>query len=327
MTSIDEDDNAARWMALRLSGEMTPAQWRRYSAWLDARPENRRAMDRYERTLSAVEGAREEALAEEFDIQLNEAFAEHSANVGNSRTRRWMAIAASLGVFIVAGSVFASKALFQPSAMFASAVGERLTVKLDDGSTATLNTNSRISVRFSKGRRKVEVTRGEALFDVARDADRPFVVATPFATVSVTGTVFNVRANSEDTVVQVVSGLVSVSPKAGPPVAVSAGQSLRLNETGRATIGVFDPEQALAWREGKARYRERPLAEVIDDLNRYFSKPIVLADKALDALPVTGDFDVTDEESAVAAIAAAFDLAAETRGDRIILTRPASRKG
>lgn len=324
-TGNDPEDEAARWIARRQSGEMTDKMQREYAAWL-AHEENRNAIADHERLLAAFDAAEDLDLAAEFEAQLHEAYENRAAQSPAVRrpAARGYAIAASIAFALALGvSTYLAAPSFRKPVVYASHVGEQLSVTLRDGSTATLNTNSAVEVRFSATKRKVEVTKGEALFDVARDADRPFVVAMPLGEVQVTGTVFNVRALPDETSVFVISGLVQVTPEAGDAVRLGAGEKVRIDPRGRAEVATFNPERALAWREGKARYADAPLGDVLDDLNRYFAKPIRLGDASLASLPVTGEFDVSDQDTAVAAIAAAFGLALQ-KGDSKIVLSPAA---
>lgn len=319
-TRVDPDDAAARWIALRQSGEMSADRWQEYSAWLGQSEKNRNAIAQYESMLSSVDAAGDSELAEEFERQLHEEFENHVAAKQHRTSMPWRAIAASVALAILAsGSLYVAQPYLQKPVVYASHIGEQVSVALDDGSTATLNTNSALAVKFSGGKRGVEIRKGEALFDVARDASRPFVVATSLGKIQVTGTVFNVRALAGETVVHVVSGHVTVLPKDGGSVSLTAGQGVRLNSDG-VSMTTFDPDEALAWREHKARYRDEPLGEVIADLNRYFVTPIVLENPSLEALPVTGEFDLTDQKTAVVALTTAFDLASRESAEQILIT-------
>lgn len=323
MTDTEPDDAAARWIARRQSGEMTAELWREYKAWL-AVEDNRRAIAEYEGVLASLDVAGSAELANEFEAELHDEFARQIAVRDGDRRKSVLgprALAASIAIAIAVGvSVFLAIPSWQPPMVYASRVGEQVNVALDDGSTATLNTNSTVAVKFSANKRGVEVREGEALFNVARDASRPFIVAMPLGEIRVTGTVFNVRALPGETAVHVVSGLVQVTPNGGEPIRLGAGESVHLDPSGKVVTERFDPASALAWRSGKARYADAALGDVIDDLNRYFSMPIVLADASLASLPVTGEFDVTDQHTAVAAITAAFDLSSRTSGSQIILS-------
>jgi transmembrane sensor len=320
---FDRDEKAARWIALRQSGAMTAELEREYQSWLAADEKNRAEMAAYEASLRSVDLGGADLLAEEFERQLHEAHDQEHQR-GARRGMRWQAIAASIAVLIVAGAgLYLAEPLTKQPVSYASGVGQQLNVALADGSTATLNTNSALAVDFSRERRGVKIAQGEALFDVTKDASRPFVVQTPVATIEVIGTVFSVRALPQETSISVVSGRVNVNSKGGSEIVLTAGQKFEIDAGGGERTISFDPQRELAWRAGRARYQDELLEDVVADLNRYFPKPIALGDSSLQNAPVTGEFDVTDQETAVAALAAAFDLRPSEDAQRILLS-PAS---
>ena len=138
------------------------------------------------------------------------------STVGNSRptepgrgsTQRVFAIAASFLVVIAAGSWF-----YAQRGTYSTATGEQRSVRLEDGSTVDLNSQSKVRVRFSEHRRSVELLEGQALFRVAKDGARPFVVATDNTYVRAVGTQFDVYRKSSGTVVTVIEGRVAVLPE------------------------------------------------------------------------------------------------------------------
>ncbi len=149
---------------------------------------------------------------------------------GSNRPRlRFLAMAASLLVLVVAGAFF-----YDPRGTYSTATGEERSVRLEDGSTLDLNSQSKVRVRFSAHERSVELLQGQALFRVAKDAARPFIVSTDTTQVRAVGTQFDVYRKNSGTVVTVIEGHVAVLPEATapePPVtgAVSEPQSLPRN--------------------------------------------------------------------------------------------------
>src|SRR5690606_12155282 len=145
------------------------------------------------------------------------------------------------------------------SGEFATAKGERRTVRLADGSTITLNTDSAIRVGYVADRRLVRLLRGQALFEVARDPHRPFVVQAGAKQVTALGTIFEVRLAAERMKVMVVEGKVVVDeveerPDNGAPVMVPTvlahGEALVAAEGAKPLLTKVDTDQQLRWREG-----------------------------------------------------------------------------
>ena len=310
--------DAVRWMARRLSGEMTDAERQDFDAWLSESDENREAYEAYVIAASSLDAAEEELLTSSFEKELNALAAARDAT-----SIPWRSIAATGLVAIVASIAFAASFFSTPGPeTFATAYGQSADYTLADGSSVTLNTNSALAVDYSKSKRLVQINKGEALFNVERNPSRPFVVETRHGDITVTGTVFNVLTLAKETIISVVSGAVDISPDASPRITLLAGQRLRIGEDGRGgAIVEFNPNQALAWRDGKARYNAQPLDIVLADLNRYFQRPIVLGDPMLADLVVTGEFDIHDQQTAVNALAIAFSLEQKLEPSRVVLRK------
>lgn len=200
--------------------------------------------------------------------------------------------------------------------------GERREIVLADHSLVTLNTHTAVSVDFSSERRKISLTEGEAYFEVARDLSRPFIVETAYGAVQVTGTVFNVYAQEKRTTVTVSEGRVRVSSfegGQGHTVELTAGQQVVGDGSGIGRIIETDARQSSAWREDLLVFTMRPLAEVVDELNRYFPGRIIIADPRIKQRIVSGAFDLTRPEEALQAIEKTLGLASLALADNLIL--------
>jgi transmembrane sensor len=121
--------------------------------------------------------------------------------------RRFLAAASGALVLVVAGAVWWDVVRF-PS--YATDIGERRSITLADGSTVDLNARSRLRIEFSKKERRVELIDGQALFQVAKDKNRPFIVSSSDATVRAVGTQFDVYRKATGTTVTVLEGRVAV---------------------------------------------------------------------------------------------------------------------
>jgi transmembrane sensor len=190
--------------------------------------------------------------------------------------------------------------------------GEQSVQRLPDGSSLRLDTDSEASVRYSRRERFVEITRGQALFEVAHEGSRRFRVAAGNAGAIAVGTQFNVYRKADSIEITVVAGQIAVftgqpswlrNPADVPAEVqrVTAGYQVRFDgRGGSAEPAPVDLGQALAWAEHKIVFKHRPLGEVAVEFNRYGSIPVEIADAKLQALPVSGMFDAGDTESFVA---------------------------
>ncbi|MEM8772592.1 MAG: FecR domain-containing protein [Pseudomonadota bacterium] len=314
--SNQHEQEAAAWAARSLSGEITKSEKVALQNWLAQSPENRTAYAAYEEAAHSLDYASETLLADHFEAELH-AQAERQEAVSTP----WASIAAGL-VALLAGVLLLTITFRAPQPqLLATAYGERAEQILSDGSSVQLNTKTKLEITYRNKERLAQFNSGEALFDVERNPTRPFVVKTRHADIVVTGTVFNVLSLKTGTIVSVVSGAVDVTPAAGERITLMAGQKLNVDTQGRASaVEAFNPNTALAWREGKTRYAKRPLGEVIEDLNRYFSQPIILGDPKLATLPVTGEFDVSDQETIISALSVAFSLEARETPSAVLLS-------
>jgi transmembrane sensor len=194
---------------------------------------------------------------------------------------------------------------------YQTAHGEQIVAQLPDGTELHLNTDSSVTVRYTRSERVVEIARGQALFTVARDVPRRFRVAAGDAHVLAVGTQFDVYRKPDVTTVTVVEGSVAVlagkAPQPGvtgfPPdaVRVNAGYQVHVDTRGvSAHPTPVDVQQAVAWLQHEIAFEQRPLGEVAEEFNRYGSIPIEIDDAALRALPISGVFDAYDIDSFVA---------------------------
>ncbi|CAG0960161.1 Protein FecR [Gammaproteobacteria bacterium] len=258
-------DEAVTWFArLRDAGADRAA----FEAWLSASPAHEAAYAKVRRlwqspALSAALG--------HFDQALPAGKTRHPACF---QARRWM-LAASL--LLMAGwGLVATGQMDRWQADYTTAAGEQRNITLADGSTVTLNTDSVLALAFDDGQRGVRLLAGEAYFHVQPDSVR------------VVGTRFSVRAG-EGTRVAVESGTVACSNGEGPSVPVTAGQQVTATRQGVTPPEPFDSATRLAWVKGRLIFSDQPLAEVLQELDRYHPGAIFIANPALARFRVTGN--------------------------------------
>lgn len=204
---------------------------------------------------------------------------------------------------------FAAWSWMDARTRFATSIGEQRLVQLADGSSVRLDTDTRIKVRFEAGRRVIELERGQALFDVAHDAGRPFLVLAGETQVTAVGTVFDVRRDDADVQVTLVSGVVEIADleKGRGPSRMTAGQQTRVTSAGSATRAI-DVQAATSWADGRIVFRNTPLRIAVDEVNRYLTQKVELDADAKADVPVSGVFKVGDRDAFVSTAAAVLDL-------------------
>ena len=239
------------------------------------------------------------------------------ASPSRRRALRRMAVAASVAVAAGAGAY----GLTGPGrfADHRTGPGEQRRIVLADGSSAHLNTATALSLDLTADSRRVTLHTGEAYFEVARDAARPFVVDAAVGRIEALGTAFSVRHREGTVEVIVTEGKVAVSDRGRAAAVVAVGQGVRVTEAGVAAIAEADAATALAWRRGRLVFDNRPLGEVLGELERYRRGRIVILDGAVEALPVTGSFAVADTDTALETIARTLPVRLRRPSDLLVL--------
>jgi transmembrane sensor len=226
------------------------------------------------------------------------------------RPRRWQQLAMAMSGIVAAVLLGFHLHSLLSTATFVTALGERATISLPDGSTLRLNSDSRVLVEYSLRSRVMYLERGEAFFKVAQDVRRPFWVTTGDSWVRAVGTAFGVYLNRKVVQVTVHEGTVKVgSAERLLPTALSedtlgkasavltAGQQADME--GRiTTTRKLSPQElarAAAWQDGWLYVENKQLCDVIAELNRYTPRQLVLEDAQLCSLSVGGAFQANPQ--------------------------------
>jgi transmembrane sensor len=326
-TSESVTDDAARWYARVRASDCTTRDREEFEAWLHASPDHLCAYAHAGETVRRLD----ELL--EIDPQLLALAEEASAPRTNLR-RGWKvpaALAASLILALVAVRFGSVGEPSLPAEIFATSVHEQRDIALADRSRVHLDVDSEIAVNMTEGTREITLTRGRAMFDVAKDRERPFVVTAGGTRTTALGTRFQVERNAERVVVVLTEGSVSVAPANKDPDGQPAAWRERLvpNEKLSIEAGMAAPVKttvdtyiATSWSRGRLVFRGTPLAEAIDEVNRYSTRKVRLADPSLALLPVGGNFIAGDSELILSAFAAALPLrSVDGGGGEILLFR------
>lgn len=238
---------------------------------------------------------------------------------GRMRAAPLLAMAASLLLACLIGFLIMGR-----SVHYGTEVGEQRVVSLADGSRVTLNTASEIAVRISDDRREISLERGEALFDVMPDAQRPFIVKTPDRYVQVLGTTFSVRRDKRRLDVVVLHGSVEVGETNGAKPLATLGAGDRFRERGdnpRPILDRPDLEVETAWRHGEIILDQTPLGSAVREMNRYSATQIALADASMVDLPISGVFRTGDSDSFARTISLMYGLKTRKSGETVVVER------
>ena len=205
-------------------------------------------------------------------------------------------------------------------------IGERRTVALSDGSRVTLNTASTVEVAFTRGERRLRLVRGEALFEVAHDTSRPFLVDAGAARFRALGTAFNVRVRPDvveltvtQGVVAVVAGEARVDEGPAARIAAGGGAVVRSGAVAPTALDEQHLRQRTAWQDGVLEFDGESLAQVVGEFNRYRRQPIVIGDARLESLRIGGRFEVDEADKFLTALTSSFPIEAITTTDGGVL--------
>jgi transmembrane sensor len=298
--------DAAAWMARLQRADRTPATEAAFREWLGD-PAHATAFAR---------------IADLWDIIPGGVEAREERN----DSRRWPlrpVIAVGMLVTIALGSAL----YLTRNPGYRTAIGQQQVLTLSDETRVALNTDSRLTIDYSSQERRVNLERGEALFEVTKNANRAFIVAAGDVEVRALGTKFDVRRSSGRVIVVLLEGKVEITRRAealARPVRVAT-----LNPGERVTIGRGSEKAALdhpnletatAWRRGEVMFEDATLSEAVAEMNRYARVPVELATPELEHLRVSGVFESQSTDEFVESIAALHHLSVERRENAVILT-------
>ena len=218
-----------------------------------------------------------------------------------------------------------------------TALGEVTSFPLADRSVVFLNAASQLSVHYSDAQRRIVLHSGEALFEVAPDAERPFIVVCGSTRVTAVGTKFAVGRRSGKTTVTLIEGSVVVTgpltmspgttaavsskrPDGRATVALTPGQRLTMESSGVTNVATVDPGQVAPWRHRRLVFESEPLADVATAFNRFNQPPLRIEGEALRELRISGVFAANDPESLLAYLRTidGVDVQIETDGSATV---------
>lgn len=302
-------DEAIEWLVLLRSGTVSMAERRRFAEWRARSPEHARAFEDAEHPFALMC----QAAAEQWPAE-------------RMRSRRsvlaflWRPRFAA-GLLITSLLVAALHVLHLTDPWLSdyhTGTGEQRPIALADGSTLLLNTDTAVSLFFTRTARRVRLEHGQALFTVAPDANRPFEVQVGKVVVQALGTVFEIYEHAGEVAVTVLDhaveiGLAANLPKTptakSPHPRLVAGERLRYHpDTGFGATQAVDVRAASAWQRRKLIVKDQALEGVLAELDRYHPGVIRILDPALKARRITGVFPLDNPGGALQAIECALGL-------------------
>jgi transmembrane sensor len=338
-------EQASEWFMENRSGVLDQKESARFMAWLQASPMHVEEYLRIAALAPDLETAaktnktpRETLLARargEPDGIVSFDRAGLSQRPALDRRRRspvWSLVAAATLAVVAVTTVWSMRdgERFGLPRTYSTVRGEQRIQRLPDGSVLHLNTDSAVTVRYSRTERLVSLDRGQALFEVAHQDQRRLRVQTDRAGVVAVGTQFDVYRKSGTTTVTVVEGSVEVYSGGAPPPP-GGEPSVRLNPGDQLNVGDrigalrhVDAHAAVAWLQQQIAFEDEPLGEVAAEFNRYGPVTVEIDDEALRALPISGIVDAYDTDSFAAYLATLKGVIVQKTPTRIRVLTQAS---
>jgi transmembrane sensor len=314
------ENTAADWWS-RLRDPALPEQaMLQWSEWLEADPRHATAFDRacaLAETAAVMDGSTREAFVARYA----------PLTTRRAPSRLALSLAAGVAIIVLGAGLFVALRPTGPEStrQYASERAGHRDIALPDGSSIELGGATSITARYGRDERVVDLETGEAFFRVAH-AERPFVVTAGPLRIRDLGTAFNVRRTGNRVTVAVTEGRVRVSPSAtdgdAATVELGAGREVSYDpETQAMRILDVTAASATAWRGHRLEFVNEPLASVVENVNRYSTRPIRLADADLGRLTFTGTVEVDTIDSWVSALPRVFPVRVDSYADRLELAR------
>ena len=302
-------EQAANWLTRLHDEDVTDTDRRAFDTWCQADPRHALAIER----MRGLWGSLDTLPAKPARIALNRAFA--------PRRPRGAQVAGVLGVLLCGW--FSLDLLPVWMADQRTGVGERRQIALEDGSRLQLNSNSAVDVKFDGHQRVIELLQGELWVDVAKDAQRPFVVRTDQGTATALGTRYLVkRAEDGTTVVTVIESTVAVKGDSSDGVKVTAGQRSILDHGRAQAPQALDNNDPDAWTRGLLKVNDQPLGDVLQALASYRHGLVRFDSQALQNLRVSGVFKLDDTTAALATLADNLPIQVDYFTDLLVVVKP-----
>ncbi|WP_287399828.1 FecR domain-containing protein [Nitrosomonas sp. H1_AOB3] len=298
-------EQAAEWYALLRSGEATHDDHARWQSWLEHSSDHRLAWQYVETISRSFEPIRATPDPRQTADGL---WAANKRVLQRRKILTGIVVLTGTGLFGWAtwrhtplpGIVLAQMADYR------TATGELREVVMPDGTHVWLNTDTALNEAYRAGLRRLHLITGEILIDTATDPQRPFVVDTPQGRLQALGTRFTVRLEDDKTFLGVYQGSVEITPAAGAPSLIQAGQQTRFTTDASTAIEPADSARE-AWSRGVLVAWDMSLGDVVKELRRYRNGYLGIAPEVA-GLRVFGSFPLRDTDDTLTMLASALPI-------------------
>lgn len=314
---------AADWLAKLDRGDLNDEERTQFSEWLAENPENKEDI----RQVTHMWYGLNEPLSRLAAVDGVEKAGQIAVALFAPALARLRGVAIVVCLLIVAALVTGSYLSSPPVTVdnyYATAIGETKVVALDDGSEVHLNTNTIVEQSYSHEQRIIRLISGEAIFDVAHDAERPFIVYAADGVIRAVGTRFAVRVAQNNVQVTVTEGRVALARRSDAsesdnnsleqvvaPVLVSKGETAdisRVETSVQQEVSEMDMIERLSWSTGQLVFYDEDLQSVVDEVARYTTVQIKVMDESLKGKKITGILQIGDVDLMLEGVEGALNL-------------------
>jgi len=351
MTKLEcnnEIETQAKYWLWRIEQGLSQQERQAFVAWVNQDNKHHAFLRKYSPTLTSAK------LSAEF----NGLFPLEKQKTSKSKTIfSQLSLAASVVLFGIITSEFffnnTFSQLFQTAAtpivyqQYSTKVGEQTNIKLPDGSHVQLNTNSLLTINFSDNHRQLNLIKGEALFDVAKDKSRPFSVSSGQQSFTALGTIFNVQKNEYNHLELIVTEgrvLIADANESLPTLTqkitdveqqenssiIVAGEKAIIIDKLQLPVSKVTPQvlsQELAWQKGMLIFDGESLNDALNEISRYTDFKFTIEDQQLAKIKVAGYFKAGDVKSLLDSLTYNFDLAYKETSENSIIISKATIQG
>lgn len=305
------------WLIRLKSGSATQADAEALQRWRNQSPAHAAAWDRARRLNDALH----EAAGDLASVPTSTVVSLRPAR-RPWITRRFVlggALAAGAGGVMLARPPYALwPSLVEMTADYRTAAGERRRVELAEGVALELNTRTSIAVRSTREAPRIELIGGEAEIVTRRAVSSPFVVTAAGGTISASRATFNVRHDGDSVCVTCLDGAVEVEQRQDA-ARLQAGRQLTYTAQALGEMVAAETGEVTAWRSGLLIFHDKPLSDVIAEVNRYRPGRILLASEQIGRRPVNGVFHIDRLDGVIAQLEKLGARATRLPGDIVIL--------
>jgi len=324
------DDEASIWLVRLDDGNLSAQSKKELRAWLSAD-------ERHQIALIAMADIWNDM--DEILVMINDEDSSENVSIWPMLTPIFKPVMLAASVSFLTLFIWLAMPLDVQKNSYVTLVGQQMDATFDDGSIIHLNTNSHIETEFSDEKRIIKLIKGEALFEVAHDPKRPFIVYAGDRLVQAIGTKFVVHLKTGNIQVTVTDGKVKMSKVAldtkltdikaldntriqKDDVYITKGEKVLVSSNQAPKLTHIKPEgikRELSWLNGKLVFENEELFDVIEEVNRYVDIDIVLKDPSLHKIRISGRFDVGDSEALIEALELSFNLKSQRLDSKKIL--------